>query len=226
MNVKKVLAVVLAVVLLMTATIAGTIAWLMDETEPVVNTFTIGAVDITLKESPYTAATSTEAENYGTPAENVTNQYPAIPGNTYKKDPVVTVTANSEKCYLFVEFTYTENADTYLNYISNLTTSNQWTQLGTTTENGDGTKTEVWYRVVDKQTADQSWDLLADLNENNPDITLEIDSEAVTKDTMNTAATQQLKWTAYAVQFENVVNGNDEGTSAAEEAYDLAKAST
>ena len=39
MNMKKVLALALALVLIVGATVAGTVAWLMDDTTPVVNTF-------------------------------------------------------------------------------------------------------------------------------------------------------------------------------------------
>ena len=203
MNAKKIMAMVLAVVLLMTATVAGTIAWLKDSTDTVENTFTVGEVDISLKESPYTAATPSTAEVYGEPAEGTDNKYPAIPGNTYKKDPVVSVTNDSEKCYLFVKFEYSEDADTYLNYTSTLTTANGWTKLDTASSEG----AEVWYRIVEKDATVKSWNLLADLGgDYEAGITLEIDPDAVDSDNMTDAAAQSLKWTAYAVQYENVAD--------------------
>ena len=53
MNMKKILAMMLAVLLIVTATVAGTVAWLMDSTDPVANTFTVGKVDINLEEHSY-----------------------------------------------------------------------------------------------------------------------------------------------------------------------------
>lgn len=50
---KKMVAVLLAVALLIGCGIGGTLAWLMDTTPAVTNTFTVGNVDITLVESPY-----------------------------------------------------------------------------------------------------------------------------------------------------------------------------
>ena len=47
----KALALVLAVVLLVGAAIGGTVAWLTDKTGDVVNTFTVGNIDIELAES-------------------------------------------------------------------------------------------------------------------------------------------------------------------------------
>lgn len=193
---KKVLALLLCAVLLVGASVMGTLAWLTDKTETVTNTFTAGEVDITLKESPY----DPEDDSYAEPAEGTKNSYPAIPGAAYKKNPVVAVENDSEDSYLFVKFSYTTQADTYLNYTSNLTTGNGWTQVSTNT--ADGVTTEVWYRVVRKADATRSFDLLADLGDGYAaDITLEIDSVAVTNQTKDTAAAQKLEWTAYAVQF-------------------------
>ena len=50
MKMKKVLAMLLAVLMIVTATVAGTVAWLQDTTTEVKNTFTEGKVDITLVE--------------------------------------------------------------------------------------------------------------------------------------------------------------------------------
>lgn len=66
------------------ASVGGTIAWLKAETTPVVNTFTVGDINITL--------TETTGETYK-----------VIPGKDITKDPKVTVLKGSEACWLFVK---------------------------------------------------------------------------------------------------------------------------
>lgn len=81
---KKLLASVVAIALVACCVIGGTLAWLTDTTDPVVNTFTIGDIDITL------------AETTGT-------NYKVVPGTDITKNPKVTVEGGSEACYLFVK---------------------------------------------------------------------------------------------------------------------------
>lgn len=86
---------VCAVIALVISCVMGTLAFLTD-TDEVVNTFTVGKVGITLDE----AAVNTD----GTLIEGADrvqgNSYHMIPGNTYIKDPTVTVTAGSEPSYV------------------------------------------------------------------------------------------------------------------------------
>ena len=95
-NMKKSIALVLALVLVVGGVVGGTIAWLTDETEEIKNTFTVGNIDIEL-------------------AETTTN-YKMIPGETLKKDPVVTVKAGSEDCWLFVKIDESANLDDFISY--------------------------------------------------------------------------------------------------------------
>lgn len=66
----------LALVLVIGCAVGGTIAWLTAQTDPVVNTFTYGDINIDLKET-------------------TGNDYKIIPGVDIEKDPKVTVKANS-----------------------------------------------------------------------------------------------------------------------------------
>ena len=181
---KKTLALLLALVLVFGAAVGGTIAYLTDTTDPVTNTFTVGKVDITL----------TETFNTDTNKDGKIDAWQAqlIPGTTYAKDPVVTVIADSEDCWLFVKFEEKNDAATYLNYTSNLTAANGWTQ-------GDGTNipSNVWYRAVNKADTTKSFHLL--LND-----TVTIDSTAVTNENMTAASNAQLVYTAYACQKANM----------------------
>ena len=186
---KKKLMTVLALVLVIAMSVAGTIAFLTDTTDPITNTFTVGKVDITLTET-----FNTDTNNDGT---NDAWQAQLIPGTTYTKDPVVTVTADSEDCWLFVKFEENGNPSTYLTYTSNLTAANGWTQ-------GDGTKipSNVWYRAVAKDATVKSFQLLA----GNDDYATGCISvkDTVTNQNMNTAANAQLVYTAYACQSANM----------------------
>ena len=80
---KKIIVSAIAIVLVLCCAIGGTLAWLTDATTPIVNTFTVGNVGIGLTET--------------------TEDYKMIPGKTLAKDPMVTVEAGSEACYLFVK---------------------------------------------------------------------------------------------------------------------------
>ena len=97
---KKLVTVVSAMfcaVVLVAGSIAGTIAYLTAK-DTIVNTFTIGNIQISLDE--------TDVNLYGEEdgATRVkANSYKLVPGRTYIKDPTVHVEAGSEKCYVFVK---------------------------------------------------------------------------------------------------------------------------
>ena len=80
----KTVAILLALVLAIGCAVGGTLAWLISETGPVVNTFTYGDINIGL-------------------TETTGRDYTITPGVDIKKDPKVTVEANSEACWLFVK---------------------------------------------------------------------------------------------------------------------------
>lgn len=127
----------LALVLVLGCAVGGTVAWLVAKTDPVVNTFTYGDINITLTE---TKPTNRQAK--------------IIPGVDIGKDPKVTVKADSEACWLFVkveeEGTFVANKVTY-------SVDDGWTK-------GDGTKIpeNVYYRAVDAVTTDTDFAVLKD----------------------------------------------------------------
>lgn len=186
---KKTLALLLALVLVFGAAVGGTIAYLTDTTDPVTNTFTVGKVDITLTET-FNTDTNNDQKNDAWQAQ-------LIPGTTYAKDPVVTVTNDSEDCWLFVKFEEKNNPTNYLDYTSNLTEANGWTQ-------GDNTNipSNVWYRAVAKDATVKSFQLLA----GNDDYATGCISvkNTVTNGDMDTASDAQLVYTAYACQSANM----------------------
>lgn len=159
---KKTLALVLALTLLVAGVVGGTLAWLTDQTAEVKNTFTVGDINIGLTET--------------------TADYKMVPGNTIAKDPTVTVKANSEACWLFVQVTKSENLDTFISY----DIAEDWTAL----PGVDG----VYYREVPASTADQTFSVLAD-----DAVTVKSN---VTKTMLETAKTDAptLTFKAYAIQ--------------------------
>ena len=196
-NSTKIVTILLALALLVCCGIGGTVAWLMDSTEAVTNTFTIGDINLTLVESPYNAANN----SYDEPDENVNNSYPLIPGNSYKKDPKVTVLANSEDCYLFVRMEKIGNPDNYLDFTFN--------DDGWSTYNGEE---GVYYREVLKNDSVRSWDLLtASADSDGNTYTIAVKKNIVKKgsstdtDTIEMPdTTPKLVFTAYAVQKANL----------------------
>ena len=173
---KKGLLLVLALVLAIGLGIGATLAYLYTDTDPLVNTFEYGDVNIKLEET--------------------TQTFKMIPGNDIAKDPIVTVEANSEACWLFVKVEESANFDDFMTY----GIASGW--IPYTGENG------VYYREVAATTADTPYPVLAGKDGfTNGYVTVNSD---VTKNMFNdnfTAPT--LTFTAYAVQKANVASATD-----------------
>lgn len=159
---KKTLALVLALTLLVAGVVGGTLAWLTDQTAEVKNTFTVGDINISLTET--------------------TADYKMVPGNTIAKDPTVTVKANSEACWLFVQVTESTDLKDFITYAI----AEGWTAL----PGVDG----VYYREVPTSAADQTFSVLA-----GDAVTVKSD---VTRTMLETAKTDAptLTFKAYAIQ--------------------------
>jgi hypothetical protein len=173
----KKLAVMLAsLVFVLCTAIGGTLAWLIAETEPVVNTFTYGDINITLTESD-------TGDNDG---NSNTNTYNMIPGHTITKDPKVTFKANSEDAWLFVKLQKTANFDDFMTYAM----ADGWTKL----DNVDG----VYYREVSKAAQDAEFTVIKD---NTVTVKGEVTKEMLNDLDANGASNYpKLIVTAYAVQ--------------------------
>lgn len=173
----KTVAILLALVLAIGCAVGGTLAWLISETKPVVNTFTYGDINIGLEE--------TERE------------YKITPGVAIDKDPKVTVKANSEACWLFVkveEENWPAFVDANKTKKVSYSIANDWNAL-------QG-QTGVYYREVSAQKNAQEFPVLKEnkvtvsedltktevdqLKEKSP--TLTFTAYAVQKDGIDTAA--------------------------------------
>ena len=170
----KIAALIAAIVLVIGCTAGGTVAWLVSKPNPITNVFTVGDINAELAE------TATE--------------FKIVPGVNIAKNPIATVKAKSEDCYLFVQLTE-ENWPDFT----------EATEAGSTTRKveykiADGwTKLEdgVYYREVAKSDTDQSFHVLQ-----GDKVTV---SNTLTKQEAN-AITAQPKLTVavYAVQKESM----------------------
>ena len=170
----KIAALIAAIVLVIGCTAGGTVAWLVSKPDPITNVFTVGNINATLTETA--------------------KEFKIVPGVNITKNPIATVEANSEECYLFVQlteenwpaFTEADNTTRKVKY----EIEDGWIKL----ESKDG----VYYRVVAKNgTADQAFHVLK-----NDQVTV---SNTLTKENVDAiAGDPKLTVAVYAVQKENM----------------------
>lgn len=184
----KIAALIAAIVLVIGCTAGGTVAWLVSKPDPIVNVFTVGNINAELAETK--------------------KEFKIVPGVEIAKDPVATVKAKSEDCYLFVQlteanwptFTEADNTTRKVEY----EIAKGWTKL----EDG------VYYREVAKSdTEDQNFHVLQD---DKVTVSSTLTKEEASK--IKTTATEAPKLTVavYAVQ--------KEGMGSAADAWETAKA--
>lgn len=97
----KALLLTLCAVLLVAASVMGTMAYLTSN-EEVVNTFTVGSVNIKLDE----AKVDDDGKAVAGADRVKANEYKLLPGLTYTKDPTVTVLDGSEESYVRMKVTF------------------------------------------------------------------------------------------------------------------------
>lgn len=189
----KLVALALLAALAIGGVVGGTVAWLIDSPDPVINTFTYGDINIDLDE------TDTKLDDDDDPN---TNDYKMIPGETITKDPVVTVKAGSEAMWLFVRLEKSHNFDDFLEY----TVDSSWVELDV-----GSTAYDVYYRYISAEEIARD-DLKAAVIQDNM-VTVK---ESVTKQMLNAldeggaANYPTLHVTAYAVQ----ASGNADAATA------------
>ncbi len=181
---KKLLVLVAALVVVLCCVVGGTVAWLVDSTGEVVNTFTYGDVNIEL-------------------AETTESPFTIVPGVNIPKDPKVTVWAGSEKCYVFVkieeenwpEVKMADNTTLKVRY--EIASAQNWLPL-------EG-YSSIFYREVEGSPNNQEFPVLADNR-------IIVDSSLTKEEiaTIKQGGETKLIFTAYAVQyagFENNASG-------------------
>ncbi len=181
---KKLLVLVAALVVVLCCVVGGTVAWLVDSTGEVVNTFTYGDVNIEL-------------------AETTESPFTIVPGVNIPKDPKVTVLAGSEKCYVFVkieeenwpEVKMADNTTLKVRY--EIASAQNWLPL-------EG-YSSIFYKEVEGSPNNQEFPVLADNR-------IIVDSSLTKEEiaTIKQGGETKLIFTAYAVQyagFENNASG-------------------
>lgn len=185
----KIAALIAAIVLAIGCTAGGTVAWLVSKPNAITNVFTVGNINATLTEA----------------AKTEKKEFKIVPGVDITKDPVATVEANSEDCYLFVQLTeenwpdFTEKGSTTRKVEYKI--AEGWIKL----ESKDG----VYYREVTKSDTDQPFDVLKDNKVTVSNTLTKENADAITGDPKLTVA-------VYAVQ--------KEGMASAADAWETAKA--
>lgn len=172
----RLLVMILALTLIVGGIVGGSVAWLTAQTAPVVNTFTVGDINITLAES-----------------NNL--DLKMVPGKTITKDPKVTVLKDSEACWLFVKVEKSANFDDFMTY----TMVSEWQQLYVNSVAVPG----VYYREVSAADAKTGveYGIIADNHVSVKDTVTKADMKAIKAGTVSAPT---LTFTAYAVQKDNI----------------------
>ena len=217
MKMKKVLALALALVLIVGATVAGTVAWLMDTTGNVTNTFTVGNIDIDLKEHDLKADGTLDNTKEVTEEDT----YKIIPGTSQPKDPFVRVEANSDACWVFIKVEEKNSAATYITYSID---NSVWTPL--VDDNNDGIADNgVYYKDMPAVTVDTKLNILSGATvsysenltktqiNNLYTIVKDADGNVTSMTMLAKEELHKLQFTAYAIQK---TNGNGTTFTASE----------
>ena len=167
MKKSKVLITILCAVLLVSVSVLGTLAYLTSQ-DKVENTFTVGKVKIELDEAKVKLDGTIDGSD-----RVKQNTYHLIPGQTYVKDPTMTVKAKSEDSYVRMLLTIDHASEfdaIYAPHKADLTTifngydANNWVCEGVTRDSVKNTVTyEFRYKeIVAKSTTDTVLDALFD----------------------------------------------------------------
>jgi len=193
--VTKTYLVLMAFILLVGSFIGTTTAWMMSESDTLMNTFTYGDINIDLEE------TDTDLDE---DEDEDTNTYKMMPGEILIKDPRVIVKQGSEDCWLFVEIKEINDVDLYMDYNILIREENEWLPL-----NG---YPGVYYREVDASEVKDA-DKVFEVIENNQ---VKV-KEDITKEQLNTLTEKnypKIEIKAYAVQRNSVISAIDTAAKA------------
>lgn len=136
MRVVKMLLAVVSVFTVLVCCMSGSLAWLTASSAPSVSEFSVGKIDVTLKDDTNSAD----------------NTAVLIPGTTIVRDPRVTVTGGSVDCWLFVRVDAANGAGDCLTW----TPADGWSRLESEAD------TTVYYREVKTAADAQTFQVVKD----------------------------------------------------------------
>ncbi len=202
---KKFALIAVCAMLLVCVTIGATVAYLTAGDE-VVNTFTVGTVNIKLDE----AKANPDGTLVPGAARVQENEYKLLPGHTYNKDPMVTVLEGSEPSYIKMTVTFSkaneldaifaDDGGAKLLEIFNGYDAANWIYKGNTKDAGNTRTYEFWYKdVVDALEGNVELDALFD------SITV---PGAITKEQLATIEGMEITVNAYAIQADGFANAD------------------
>ena len=201
---KRTAALLLTFVLIFGAAVGGTVAWLTAKTDDVVNTFTVGDINIDLREHKLMTNEVTGKYYLDENSEVQTNSYNFVPGDTLPKDPFVRVRAGSEACYLFIKVTEEHNTITVSDKTEKVINYKVDDKVWTPVDGHAG----YWYKEVEATGANASDPLyILTGNDTFENGCVEVNT-GVTKsmvDDLN-ASNPKVIFTAAAIQSENIAN--------------------
>lgn len=206
----KAMVMILAVMLIVGISVGGTLAWLTASAGDVVNTFTVGDININIWEHDYDPTTGA-LKSGDTNLVKTNDDYKFVPGATLPKDPYVVVEANSEACWLFVTVDAANNTNGNVNIVNYTVDTSVWNPVSG--------ETNVWYTQVSAAdaVAGKTFNVLA-----NQQVTVSGD---VTKAMVSAINTNKptLTFKAYAIQSANLSDANGAAVTEAAAAWALVK---
>lgn len=183
---KKIWITVSCLITVLCAMVTGTLAWLMDETDPIVNTFTPSNIEVRLVEE-----FNTDSNDDSTNDKWIGQ---LIPGTTLEKKATVEV-VNDIDCWVFLQAKKDNNLDAFIEWHI----ADGWNLLEQTDEYN------IYYREVAGNADNKSFDVVKDNK-----VTVRV---TVNKELMNTLTSEEvypkLTFTAYAAQRAGLATAQD-----------------
>lgn len=186
----KLISSAISLMLIVCFAITGTVAWLVDKTDTVQDTFTYGKVDIELVDGNNSDVLwKTNEDNRDAKANKL------IPGATIPFTPYVKVVKGSEDCYVFVEITNANLSagNPAKDLFNNYTVTTDWEVVETTTD----TVVYIYKNKVSLNADAHQWLQIIDGN------ALKVNTALANGD-VTSSATPAITITAYAIQADHL----------------------
>lgn len=193
----KLISSAISLMLIVCFAITGTVAWLMDATEEVTDTFTYGKVEIKLIDAnnnvEWSATVHKNAYDAGLyTTENNEGKFKLIPGATFDFNPAVQVVDGSEPCYIFVKIEPQNNLTDFVT----IQLTNGWIGIGN----------NVYAYATTTQNVTSMTKVEAGNTTNIINAGKLLVNNTVTSESIKNAVEPKVQITAYAIQSEYLVD--------------------